>query len=51
MKIPAEAAVIPKSKLTDYLLTFREKNDKSKFLGVAASHWKTGRRSMPPFAA
>lgn len=43
MKIPADAAVIPQSKLTDYLLTFREKNDKSKWLargGFTLDNWQ-----------
>lgn len=35
MKIPPEKAIIAWDKLTHYLLVFKEKNDKSRFLRQA----------------
>ncbi|MFN8527954.1 MAG: hypothetical protein U0670_05025 [Anaerolineae bacterium] len=32
MKIPSEKAIIPREKLTGYLLIFRPESDKSRFL-------------------
>lgn len=42
MKIP-ENAIIPDSKLTQYLLVFKQRNDKSKYLeqgGFTSQNWK-----------